>query len=188
MGHEKDKYQACRFPGQKAGETIRLIIRKHWIIDVKIGLSLFLVGILPILIGIAAGIFSWNGTFSDLFLMVFMGFTVYFLIILLITYIKWLNEELDIIIATDERLVSHEQINLFHRQVSEAHIEQIQDVTGTENGFLQNIFHYGTLEIQTSSSDIFFLIRHVIRPYENARALLDLRDNYLKSSIKKAQV
>lgn len=180
MGDEQDKYLNFRFPGQKPSEKIQHIIRKHWIIDVKIFLTLFMIGFIPLLVGITIEKLAWDGSFNDTFLSISMGFLVYFLLIHILTYIKWLNEELDIIIVTDERIVSHEQISLFHRQISEANIAQVQDVTGTQKGFMQSILHYGTLEIQTSSSDIFFIIKHVFNPYESARTLLDLRDTYLR--------
>lgn len=180
MGHEQDRYQNYRFPGQKGSEQIRLLISKHWIIGVKLAFTFLALAVFPILIAGTAGFLTWDGSFNDLFLTTVLGFLLYFLTILLILYIKWLNEELDVIIATDERVISHEQIDLFHRQVSETNLTQIQDVTGIENGFLQSILHYGTVEIQTSSSDVFFTIIRVSQPHKNARALLDLRDAQLR--------
>ncbi len=176
MQHGKEHYKNNRFPGQKEGENIQLVIRKHWIIDVKIAAVFFVIGFIPLVFALAAEIFIWDKTFSDPFLALGIGFVLYFLVVLLVTYVKWLNEELDIIIVTDTRIISHEQIDLFHRQISEANLGQIQDVTGVQKGFLQSIFHYGTIEIQTSASDVFFIIKHVNNPYENARLLLDMRD------------
>jgi len=171
-----EKYKRFRFPGQKANEDIKLIIRKHWVIDVKIAAYLLVIGFMPLVLSIPAGFFSWDGHFNDIFVTISLGFTLYFLAILLAAYGKWLDEELDIVIATDERLISHEQVDLFHRKISEAHLAQIQDVMGVQKGFFQSILKYGTIEIQTSASDVFFMIKHVSNPYENARLLLDLRD------------
>lgn len=176
MKQNKEHYKHHRFPGQKENENIQLVIRKHWIIDVKIGFTLLMMGIVPLSIAVIAEVFVWKAGFSDAVLVVAFLFTLYFLGLLLFTYIKWLNEELDIIVVTDNRIISHEQIDLFHRRVSEANLSQIQDVTGTEKGFLQSMLHYGNIEIQTSSSDVFFVIKRVTKPYENARALLDMRD------------
>lgn len=176
MKHGKEHFRNHRFPGQRPGENIQLVIRKHWIIDVKIAAILLVVGFIPLMLAVGAEIFAWNGGFNDVFIIVAIGFILYFLLILLVTYVKWLNEELDIIIATDNRIISHEQLDIFHRQVYEANLGQIQDVKGSQKGFLQSVLHYGNIEIQTSASDVFFIIKHVNHPYENARALLDLRD------------
>ncbi|MFA5855343.1 MAG: hypothetical protein WC846_03635 [Candidatus Gracilibacteria bacterium] len=164
-----------KFPGQKAGEIVNLLVRKHWIMDVKVAGILFLIGFLPLVLGIIIGDVIWVETGSRTFWGFMIFFSLYLLFMLLIAYVKWLNEELDIIIATDQRIISHEQIDLFHRQISETSIQQLQDVKGTENGLFASLFHYGTLEIQTASSDVFFRMKHVDHPYENARKLLDIR-------------
>lgn len=176
MKKGKEHFKNHRFPGQKPGENIQLVIRKHWIIDVKIAAMLFIIGFLPFLLALGAEVFAWDGSLNDTMITVALAFDLYFLAVLLVGYIKWLNEELDIIVATDTRIISHEQIDMFHRSVSEANLGQMQDVKGMQKGFLQSILHYGNIEIQTSASDVFFIIKHVNDPYENARALLDLRD------------
>jgi uncharacterized membrane protein len=168
-------YSKKRFPGQKTGEIVKLIVRKHWVMDFKIGSILLLIGVLPFLVGIVAGDILWVNAKENWFWMFSIFGILYMLFILLIVYVKWLNEELDIIIVTDKRIISHEQIDLFHRQISEAAVKDIQDVKGIENGFFASMLHYGILEIQTASSDAFFTMKHVDHPYENARNILDLR-------------
>jgi len=175
----KEHYKNHRFPGQKSGESIQLVIRKHWIIDVKIAAIFLVFGLIPLVIAIGAEVFVWDTGFGDVFLMIALGFVLYFLMVLLVIYTKWLNEELDIIVVTDTRIISHEQIDHFHRRVSEANLSQIQDVMGAQKGFLQSILRYGSIEIQTSASDVFFIINYVSYPYENARALLDMRDKLI---------
>lgn len=179
MGHEKDKYLKYRFPGQKEGETIQLLVRKHWIVDVEIASIFLVLGVPPI---IAAGVSAfefWNGTAEDTFLGLALALWIYLLIATAFTYMKWLNEELDIIIITNERVVSHDQVNLFHRQISETSISQVQDVKGVEKGVLGNVLHYGTLEIQTAAKDIVFRIGHVNKPYQSARLILDVREKHM---------
>lgn len=176
MKKGKEHFKNHRFPGQKPGENIQLVIRKHWIVDVKIASMIFTIGFLPFLLAVGAEVFAWDGGLNDTMLIIALAFDLYFLVVLLVGYVKWLNEELDIIVATDTRIISHEQIDMFHRSVSEANLGQMQDVKGMQKGFLQSILHYGNIEIQTSASDVFFIIKQVNDPYENARALLDLRD------------
>lgn len=164
-----------RFPGQQESEEIQLLIRKHWIIDIKVFSIFLIIGLMPIVFGVLFGNILWESTHGDVFWTYVLVWLVYMLFIDLFVYLKWLNEELDIVIVTNERIVSHNQINLFKRQISEANIIQIQDVKGQETGLLGHLFHFGTLEITTASNEIFFIIQNISNPYENTRALLDVR-------------
>lgn len=165
-----------RFPGQKKSEQVVLLIRKHWIIDVKIFSIFVIIGVLPLLLVTFLGEVLWKSNQGDLFLIYVLASLVYLLFIMLFVYIRWLNEELDLVIVTNERIVSHDQIDLFHRQISEAHVEDIQDVKGIEKGLVGHLFHFGRVEITTASNDLFFSIENVANPHEMTRALLDVRD------------
>jgi hypothetical protein len=174
-----EKYLQYRFPGQAEGEHIKVLVRKHWVIAVKIGILFFVLAVVPVLVALALAIFIWDKTFDQISLFVMLGFWCYMLVILAFLFMAWINEELDVVIITNERVVSHDQIDVFHRQVSETSIAQVQDVIGTEEGVWGNLFHYGTLKIQTAAKDIMFTIKHVGKPYEAARKILNIRDQYL---------
>ncbi len=172
-----------RFPGQKSGEEVRLVIRKHWIIDVKMGIMAFTIAFLPFLLALGLGDVLWSNVSGDAFLIYLLGFFIYMLFVSLLLYLRWLNEELDLIIVTDQRIILHDQKDLFHRQISEANIAQVEDTKGIEQGFLGHIFHFGGLEITTSvGADASFVIKNVDRPYESARILLDLHEAYIEKN------
>ncbi|QQR54664.1 hypothetical protein IPG41_05750 [Candidatus Peregrinibacteria bacterium] len=168
--------KTLRFPGQKNNEKIQLLVRKHWIIDVKISAIFLIIGILPLLLGIWFGEILWASTHGTVFWTYLLVFLVYALFILLFVYLRWLNEELDIVIVTNERIISHNQIDLFHRQISEALVEDIQDIKGIEQGLLGHLLHFGAMEITTSSNQQFFAIKNIEDPHGNTRAMLDVRD------------
>lgn len=173
------KYLRHKFPGQKPGEQIQALVRKHWIIDVKVAAIFFVLGVIPFAISVVLAVLFWDGTFNDTFALTSLTLWAYMLAVTAFAYMSWLKEELDVIIVTNERIVSHDQIDLFHRQIAETNIAQVQDVKGVEEGVLGNIFHFGMLEIQTAAKDIIFVIRHVNTPYESAREILDIRDRYI---------
>jgi len=168
-----------KFPGQKPNEDIQILVRKHWIIDVKIASTFFVFGIIPFGTALLGTIFYYEGGITENFLLGVMAFLVYSLITLAAIYVKWLNEELDVIIITNERVLSHDQVDLFHREISETSISQVQDVIGIEKGIFGHLFHYGTLRMQTAAHHIVFEIQHVAKPYVKAREILDLRDRYI---------
>lgn len=168
-----------RFPGQKEGEQIQVLVRKHWIVDIKIAAIFVVLGFIPLSIYITVIILFWTSQPGPGQLLTALLFLVYFLFSLLFTYVKWLNEELDVIIVTNERAIGHDQINFFHKQISETDLSQIQDVKGVEKGFLGTVLHYGSLEIQTAADQIAFRIDSVPRPYDLARHILDIRDAHL---------
>jgi hypothetical protein len=179
MTHTLVEHLGKEFPGQKKGESIKLLIRKHWIIDAKIGLQFFLFFVIPLIGSFwVTGLF-WDGVGTDGFYLSVMASCFYFMLVLAYITTHWLNEELDMIIVTNERVIAHDQVDILHRQISETNIAQIQDVKGIEKGFLQSMLRFGSLDIQTAAQKIHFIIKDVSSPEESARILLTIREAYL---------
>lgn len=176
---EHEKYLQYKFPGQADEEHIQVLVRKHWIVDVKVTIFFVILVGIPSAITLAVAIFAWDKTLDATSLLVMQGLWAYLLLIFSVLYMAWLNEELDVVIVTNERIVSHDQVDVFHKQISETSIAQIQDVKGVEKGMWGNLFNYGSLEVQTAAKDIIFNIEHVKDPYSVARKILDVRDRYL---------
>lgn len=170
-----------RFPGQKPHEEVKLLIRKHWVIDLIVFGFFLIVVFVPVMLGILFGNVLWGSVQESTFLLYLLGFLVYLLYAGLFVYLRWLNEELDIVIITNERVITHNQIDTFHRQTGEAGIQDVQDVKGIERGLIGHLLHFGTLEITTSSNEQFFNVKHIDHPYENASNMLDIRDFCLRN-------
>jgi hypothetical protein len=105
-------------------------------------------------------------------------FMLYLELIMLMTYIRWLEDELDIIIVTNERIISIDQVSFLHRTISETELSQVQDVKHVSRGLLANVMGYGSLEVQTAAQKIVFEIKQVQKPYEMARCIMDLCNTY----------
>lgn len=167
-----------KFPGQKDKEEVKLIIRKHWIINLKIFLKLFILFIFPLAAFLSLIIIYWPDFFNTNRTIISIFFCVYLIFILLIIYINWLNEELDVVIVTNERLIGVDQVSFLNRTISETSLIQIEDVKCRVQGTLRNIFGYGNLEVQTAAENILFTIENVASPEIITRKILDLRDTY----------
>lgn len=102
----------------RPGETVEMVIRRHWVIFAFLGLDFLGALILTI------AIFSWFGFgFLPLISMI-----VFWMIFSLFLYITWLNHELDLFVITNNRIIGVEQISFLNRTVSEANLGQVQEV------------------------------------------------------------
>lgn len=163
----------------KQGEKIEMIIRKHWITDLKVTMIVFLAYIMPAIFFAILVITYWPGSVEKLGGAGSLIALIYLLYAGLGLYIKWLNEELDILVVTNFRLINLEQVTFMERTVSETNLQQIQDVKGIEKGVLGNLLRYGDLQIQTAAEKVAFCIKCVPQPFRYAREILDLRDKSL---------
>ena len=174
-----------RFPGQKEGEEIRYIVRKHWIIYLKIGLLVVTAAGLPLLgylfLEFAIDMGANARRITTLF------FLIYLEIVTLMVYIRWLEEEMDIMIVTNERVISIDQVSFLHRTISETELSQVQDVKHEAKGLLANLLGFGSLEVQTAAEKITFRIQDVPKPYEMGRCIVDLCNQYKHEFVKKSQ-
>jgi len=163
------------FPGQREGEKVIAVIRKHGIIYMKILLAFIVAVILPLTLFL----FFWFrayplSEYHTIGIIFELIACMLFLYSLLFVCIKWINEEFDIFIITSDRLIDVTQITFFTRSVTSTPLDHITDTTGVISGLLPTIFQYGDVTAQTAGSqatDIF--IDHVHDPEGVARMILD---------------
>lgn len=166
------------FPGQREGETVELVLRKHWIAHVNVFALFFIFAIIPLVIyGILMVRFR-ESFFNEITKLTSGVFFIYILAIVIVSYIKWLNEELDVVVVTNERIINLNQINFLSRTISESPLVHIQDVKGHSHGFFCTIFDYGTIEAQTAAEKIFFLIDCVPKPMQHVGKIMEIKDRY----------
>ncbi len=94
--------------------------------------------------------------------------------ILLLTraYLKWSRT---LLVVTDRRVVDHEQKGFFHRVVTEARYDQIDEVSYFVKGIPSTLFRYGTLHIQLEGSAADIEVAHIKRPARISDLINDLR-------------
>ncbi len=169
------KLHTLKIRDQKENEHIEMIIRKHWFPHLKIFFKFLLFWLSPIIAFIILAIIkSPNLLATDSSRILFIFFLLYLLFVGLYLYIKWLNEELDLIIFTNQRIISLEQVSLFERAISETAYDNVQDVKARLKGFCSNVFQFGTLELQTAAEKILFQIKDVPKPAQLCQKVSDI--------------
>lgn len=167
-----------QLPNQREGEVVELVLRKHWISHFHVLFFLFTTFIVPL--GVYIGLFFSfrNEFFTETSKILSAFFMLYLLFVVLFTYIKWLNEEFDVLIITNYRIMSVNQIGFLSREFSESSLMQIQDVKGRSKGFFSSFFDFGTLEAQTAADKILFTIDYIPKPLQHVNKILELRDKH----------
>lgn len=139
------------------GETPILTIRKHWFIYVRDSATTLVVGILPFVVW---QILASLGAIPPAHLAGALGRYLGLLWLLaawIALFVLWTDYYLDLWIITDRRIFNIQQIGLFRRAASSCELDHVQEIVVRTDNFLQTLFHYGTIEIQTagpSSDDI----------------------------------
>jgi membrane protein YdbS with pleckstrin-like domain len=77
-------------------------------------------------------------------------------------------------IITDERIIDIDFYNLIYKEVSDANIDRIQDVSYRMGGAIRTIFNYGDVIIQTASEVPNFEFLTVPKPDRVAKILQEL--------------
>ena len=164
------------FPGQKSDEIIKIIIRKHWIIYLFFAFKFSMVLVLPLTIMIFLTVSSIiPANYASI---IWAFFLLYFLFGYLIIFIEWLNEELDTVIITDERIINVDQISFLHRSIAETSLAHLSDVRGRQKGIWADIFNYGLVEMQSGADQTISKIFYVAKPFKVAEKVLDLRNDF----------
>lgn len=163
------------FPGQRDGEEIRFILRRHKITLVPTVTIFFILTLLPLafyslLVPYPFSLLAQR-PYSDIF---FLSITIYYGFLWIIFFIEWLDYYLDIWIVTDERILDIQQKNLFHRVSAEIDLKRVQDISSTVNGFWQTFFQYGDIKLQTASEDNIIKPIAIPHPVVVRREIMEL--------------
>ncbi len=150
-------------------EKVVLFLRKHWITNVPWVVTAVILFLIPSLV---MGLSIFEGVPKN-FLFIFsliwyLISTAYFLE----SFLTWF---FNVYIVTDERIVDVDFFNLIYKEVSDASIDKIQDVTYKMGGVVRTLFNYGDVLIQTASEVPNFEFLAVPKPDQVAKVLQDLR-------------
>lgn len=104
--------------------------------------------------------------------------SLYWIIFLTFILINWINDELDIFIITDSRVISIEQISALSRTVTECSLDRVQEVNAHTAGIFQTIFWFWDVHIHTASETSNMIVNFAPDPIENCRRLNNIIQEY----------
>jgi len=162
---------AVRLNNLRAGETVDIVLRRHWIAFVFLA-AYALGGIVLSLILIAS---IWAIASCALMLSIFWMYYLLFL------YVSWINYELDVFVFTNNRIVCVEQKTFLNRAVWETTLDKVQEVSIETKWLLANLFDFGTIRIMTSGSSPSFDMTFSPHPMRSSRYINNLVDRYRDS-------
>lgn len=157
----------------ETGEQVCGFYRRHWAqLLGPIGITLVMLlppAILLLLPGVAGFTVSRElGASLWLFGGLYLGFVAsYFMM-------EWTLWYLDTWILTDQRLVDIQVTSPFRRRIAELPLDQVQDVTASQSGFLPSILDFGDVRVQSAAKESFFFLRAISQPHALQRRILTL--------------
>lgn len=149
-------------------EEIILIERRHLFVFLFETIGLFFIALLPFLLISFINILPENLiNITKIYLNYYIFFSFCFVFLCwLLFIISWTNYYLDILIITNKRVIDIEQISLFHRDEAEIRYENIEDIKIETIGFIQSIFKFGNLHIQTAGESREIVLHNIKNPYK----------------------
>ena len=142
------------FDGQREGEEVKFIFRRHFT-TAKAGIIflivLIILGIIPF--------FLWKGDARMFWL--FVGFVLIGFIGFLYSYMMWY---FSVYIVTNQRIRQITQKGLFKKTVVDLGLDKIQSISYGITSVIGGIIGYGTILIQTGVGDL--VISAVGKPAE----------------------
>ncbi len=158
----------------RPGEKLLMKLHRHWIVFIFklwyiLGLIIttiilfYMKDHLIILFGTA--LFWW---FLCLYWMFFLTFIL----------VSWINDELDLFLITDQRIIWIEQVSALTRRVSECGLNRVQEVNAEVAGILQTVLRYGHVHIHTASEHSDMIVSFAPHPVENGNRINTIINEY----------
>jgi len=156
------------FETREKGEDIILLLRAHPITNVKWVLIALLMVVAPSIVSTAGFFASLPVGFGLIILL------AWYLLTMAYSLENFLNWYFNVYFVTTHRIIDVDFYNLIYKQVSDANLDRIQDVTYTMGGVIRTVFNYGNIYIQTAGEVTQFEFLGVPSPDKVAKIIQDL--------------
>lgn len=175
-GYSKNPLSAyCYYPdhvnfvGADSEEKIVLLLRRHPITN--LGWT-----IISLLMVTAPVVLLLFGFFEAIpFELLVVGVLFWYLITFAFTLEQFLSWFFNVYIITDERVFDVDFINLVYREITDAELDNIEDVTVRVGSVIRTVFDFGDVMIQTAGATPQVDFEAVPHPDRVAQVLRELR-------------
>ena len=154
------------FEIQARQEKVILLLRRHPITNLPWLATATVLILIPNFISFLPLPFTLPPRFQTVFLL------IWYLITLAFIFENFLSWFFNVNIVTDERIIDFDFSNLIYKDISDAKLDQIQDVRVVVSGVIRVLFNYGDVFIQTAAERPNFEFLAVPHP-ERVSKLLD---------------
>lgn len=161
--------QGVDFENRSQEEQVILVLRKHPVTNVGWILILSLMLIAP---AVLSGFPLLDFLPANFRFIAVLGWYLISIAYALESFLTWF---FNVYIVTDERIIDIDFNNLIYKEISDANIDKIQDVTYKMGGVIRTILNYGDVYIQTASEVPAFEFLAVPMPDRVTKVLQDLR-------------
>lgn len=153
------------FENQRPDEKIVLVKKRHPWVLFKAGLVALLVIILVLI-----SFLIWGA--SSISVIVLTAGLVFLTLFLMGRFFVYNN---DIFILTNHRIINIDQSGFFTRRVSEAELENIQNVTYMIKGPIRSLLNFGDIEVATAGNTPGLVFRNVENPHFVQERIVELQ-------------
>lgn len=155
------------FESQVSGEQTVLLLRAHpitqlpWILN---GLFLF------VLLGLLNILFAASFTAAqELFINVSLGIFIF-----AYYWFKFLSYYFNVGIVTQSRVIDIDLHAVIYKEVSEAQLKNVEDITAKSGGYIPSVFNFGNVYVQTAGAHVNIEFDNTPRPAEVVKIINQL--------------
>lgn len=174
LGAFLEKPASTKFYGEDEGEFILLILRRSLITNIPWLVISGLMFFAPMFLGSLA-------VFTDDPIFVSFPMDVTFVILLawyffwfFYTFMNYMNWFYNVNIITNRRIVDMDFTGFSHRNITEAPLKSVEDVTHTITGVVEVSFNFGNVLIQTAAEKRELEFQEIPQPARAADIISDL--------------
>ncbi len=182
--------EAQLFAGQKPDETVKALVRPHWLILLRTVAAILFLSVIPIAV---LAVVTANGVtpFSGIGLTVtVVAIPAYYLTLITWFFIAWVDYYLDVGIVTNHRIIDVDQRGMFRRSVAELDCRMVQDINADKTGVLETLFDFGNVIVQTAGERpnfVFHAVPHPDRMVDRIREVMNAAHSQEDGAAQKIQ-